>query len=194
MSAWTASRNQNLLHPDTAPVARELEAIVVRWLAPWFGMNGGHLVSGSTVANLTALWAARRRGRFGADYLEVPSMGVAGSHGAAVVPLLATLVAYGRAGVAGWIETCMDAAEELHRRICRPSGPGGLCGPATGVLCWRHRRVAADAIRDPVARRVRVPGVDRRRALAALGRRQPPVDVATVFDAVLAAAEAARSS
>jgi L-2,4-diaminobutyrate decarboxylase len=33
---WVASLNQNLLHPDTAPVARELEARVVAWLAPVF--------------------------------------------------------------------------------------------------------------------------------------------------------------
>jgi len=31
----------------------------VAWLAPFFGMNGGHMTPGSTVANLTALWSAR---------------------------------------------------------------------------------------------------------------------------------------
>lgn len=54
-----ASVNQNLLHPDAAPVGRALEERVVSWLAPVFGMTGGHLVPGSTIANLTALWAAR---------------------------------------------------------------------------------------------------------------------------------------
>lgn len=56
---WNAALNQNLLHPDTAPVARDLEARVVAWLAPYFGMDGGHMVPGSTLANLTAIWAAR---------------------------------------------------------------------------------------------------------------------------------------
>jgi L-2,4-diaminobutyrate decarboxylase len=56
---WAAAVNQNLLHPDTAPAARTLEQQVISWLAPEFGMGGGHLVPGSTVANLTALWAAR---------------------------------------------------------------------------------------------------------------------------------------
>lgn len=56
---WNASVNQNLLHPDTAPVARAIEQRVVDWLSPYFGMDGGHMVPGSTVANLTALWAAR---------------------------------------------------------------------------------------------------------------------------------------
>jgi L-2,4-diaminobutyrate decarboxylase len=56
---WAAALNQNLLHVDTAPVARDLEQRVVGWLAPAFGMDGGHLVPGSTLATLTALWAAR---------------------------------------------------------------------------------------------------------------------------------------
>ena len=59
MTLWNARLNQNLLHPATAPVARLLEERAVAWLAPFFGMDGGHMVPGSTVANLTALWAAR---------------------------------------------------------------------------------------------------------------------------------------
>ena len=58
LTLWNASLNQNLLHPDVAPMARGLEARVVEWLAPAFGMDGGHMTPGSTLANLTALWAA----------------------------------------------------------------------------------------------------------------------------------------
>jgi len=58
-TGWAAAVNQNLLHPDTGPVARQLEPLVIGWLAPAFGMGGGHLVPGSTIGNLTALWAAR---------------------------------------------------------------------------------------------------------------------------------------
>ncbi len=59
MTLWNARLNQNLLHPATAPAARMIEERTVAWLAPFFGMDGGHMVPGSTVANLTALWAAR---------------------------------------------------------------------------------------------------------------------------------------
>jgi len=59
IALWNASLNQNLLHPATAPVARQMEKRVVAWLTPFFGMNGGHMTPGSTVANLTALWSAR---------------------------------------------------------------------------------------------------------------------------------------
>ena len=58
-SLWLAATNQNLLHPDVAPKGRLLSQRVVDWLAPSFGMEGGHFVPGSTLANLTALWAAR---------------------------------------------------------------------------------------------------------------------------------------
>ncbi|NNF79503.1 MAG: aspartate aminotransferase family protein [Rhizobiales bacterium] len=57
--AFTAAMNQNLLHPDTGEIGRRMEAKVVAALAPHFGMDGGHMVPGSTLANLTALWAAR---------------------------------------------------------------------------------------------------------------------------------------
>jgi L-2,4-diaminobutyrate decarboxylase len=56
---WNARLNQNLLHPSTAPFALEAEKKVIDWLTPFFGMNGGHMCSGSTIANITALWAAR---------------------------------------------------------------------------------------------------------------------------------------
>ncbi|MGB3613313.1 MAG: pyridoxal-dependent decarboxylase, partial [Elainellaceae cyanobacterium] len=56
---WNARLNQNLLHRSTAPFATEAEQRVMDWLAPFFGMGGGHFCSGSTVSNLTALWAAR---------------------------------------------------------------------------------------------------------------------------------------
>jgi glutamate/tyrosine decarboxylase-like PLP-dependent enzyme len=56
---WNARLNQNLLHIATSPFAKQAEDIVISWLAPYFGMDGGHMCSGSTIANLTALWAAR---------------------------------------------------------------------------------------------------------------------------------------
>lgn len=56
---WNAALNQNLLHEQTSPSARPIEDRVVQWLCPYFGADGGQVVPGSTIANLTALWAAR---------------------------------------------------------------------------------------------------------------------------------------
>ena len=58
-SLWQAAANQNTLHPDVGPAARALSDLLIDWVKPFFSMTGGHLVPGATVANLTALWAAR---------------------------------------------------------------------------------------------------------------------------------------
>lgn len=56
---WNARLNQNLLHEATSPFATQAEQRVIDWLSPFFGMQGGHFCSGTSLANLTALWAAR---------------------------------------------------------------------------------------------------------------------------------------
>lgn len=267
-SMWTASRNQNLLHPDTAPLAREVEQRVINWLAPLFAMSGGHLTPGSTVANLTAIWAAREAGatevvaseqahlsirkaahllgmpfRSVADwnnpgdistsvavvtagttstgdiepldaansarwrhadaawagplrlsqrhghlldgiesfdsvsvsahkwlfqpkesamvlfanheaahasisvdgaYLEVPNVGLLGSHGATAAPLLATLLAYGRNGIADMLDQSMALAYEMYELVVASPDFVVRSAPNAGVLCWRHETVSPD--------------------------------------------------
>ncbi|HEV2068824.1 MAG TPA: pyridoxal-dependent decarboxylase [Acidimicrobiales bacterium] len=270
LSMWTASRNQNLLHPDTAPTARAMEETVVAWLAPFFGKSGGHMTPGSSIANLTALWAARESGAReivasgdahlsikkaahllglplrliedwsrpgkithsvvvvtagttsagevepldaapearwrhldaawagplrlserhshlldGIDgfdsvsisahkwlfqpkesalvlfndheaahasiaidgaYLAVPNVGVLGSHGATAAHLLATLLAFGRSGVAALIDHCMGLAEELHELVEAHDELVARSQPHTGIVCWRHRTVPPEDI------------------------------------------------
>jgi L-2,4-diaminobutyrate decarboxylase len=243
---------------------------VVAWLAPYFGMNGGHLTPGSTVANLTALWAAREcagvqevlaspsahlsvqkaahllglrfrklmvdrsgavrddalegdlsrsalvltagatstgavdplslAGRaawthvdaawagplrlspthahrlagievadsvavsahkwlfqpkesalvlfrdsvrahaavsFGGAYLAVPNVGVLGSHGAQAAPLMATLLAWGREGLAARIDHCMALAQQWADVIEGDARLVLRARPVTGVVVWR---------------------------------------------------------
>jgi glutamate/tyrosine decarboxylase-like PLP-dependent enzyme len=59
MALWNASLNQNMLHEMTSPFATQAEALVLTWLSPYFGMQGGHFCAGSPIANLTGIWAAR---------------------------------------------------------------------------------------------------------------------------------------
>lgn len=271
---WAASRNQNLLHPDTSPTGRELERVAVRWLSPWFSMDGGHMVPGSSVANLTALWVARDlrgarevvcsemahlsirkaarilgldlrlvpadeahrldpallgnlsrsalvltagtvasgaidplRGRhraawvhvdaawagplrlselyqellegvqhadsvsfsghkwlfqpkeaalilfqnsaaaheaiaFGGGYLAVPNVGVLGSHGASALPLVATLLAWGREGLAARLGHCMGLAADLANIISSDARLELFRQPTTGVVLWHPRATA----------------------------------------------------
>lgn len=318
LTLWNASLNQNLLHPDVAPAARGLEARVVDWLAPAFGMDGGHMTPGSTLANLTALWAARelkgvRRviasdaahlsvaksahilgldyqavqtdatgrldsaafpddlsstalvltagttstgaiddlalvGRaawthvdaawagplrfsrryaallngieqadsvavsahkwlfqpkesgliffrdngaaeaaisFGGAYLAVPNVGVLGSHGAVAVPLLATLMAWGRRGLEARIDRTMETAEGLWQRL--NDHPGSeLYGPqVSGVVLWRPndgRSVQAirEALPVGLASLTSVDGKDWLRHVAA----NPNADLETIWRSI----------
>lgn len=269
-SLWNARLNQNLLHPAVAPFARDAERQVVKWLAPYFGMGGGHMTPGSTIANLTALWVARELsgakrvmasdmahisiakaarilglefdsitvdknhhldakyltgdlsnailvltagttgagvvdslalcGRsawthvdaawagplvfsdhhgallsgidradsiavsahkwlfqpkesalvffrdekrchdaisFGGSYLAVPNVGILGSHGAVAVPLIATLLAWGRTGLAERIDRCMANAAILARALAGNPAWDLFALPETGVVIFR---------------------------------------------------------
>ena len=278
LALWNARLNQNLLHPATAPFAREAEERVVAWLAPFFGMAGGHMTSGSTVANLTALWAARDAAgvkrvvaseaahvsvrkasrilgltfeavpvdafqrldvralgdvsnaclvltagttavgaldplelvgkaawthvdaawagplrlsepykdslagieqadsvavsahkllfqpkesglvlfrdvarandaiSFGGGYLAVPNVGVLGSHGAVAVPLLGTLLAWGRQGLAERIERCMANAQRLAGAIEASPDFELFAPPETAVVAFRPTHGSVDAL------------------------------------------------
>lgn len=74
---------------------------------------------------------------FGGDYLTVPNVGVQGSRSASAIPLFATLLAWGKQGLAERIEKNIKDSETLagflidHPKI-------ELCQwPETGVLNWR---------------------------------------------------------
>jgi L-2,4-diaminobutyrate decarboxylase len=257
--------NQNLLHPGLSPFATLAEKKVIEWIVPAFGMTVGHMCSGSTLANLTALWRAREAGAkrviasadahisvaksahilgmpfqgvrvtpsgqldrdalpgtkdaaivltagttgrgviddlkpvdaawvhvdaawagpliftkyadrlagiehadsvaisahkwlyqpkdaaiilfsdqdaqqavsFGGAYLAVPNVGVQGSRGAAAIPLLATLLAWGRKGLAQRIEKNMADAEMLAGYLKNDPRTELKQPPETGVLNWR---------------------------------------------------------
>jgi L-2,4-diaminobutyrate decarboxylase len=317
---WNARLNQNLLHPASAPFARAAERQVVAWLAPYFGMEGGHMTPGSTLANLTALWAARditgaRRivaseaahlsigkaakilglafetvptdaaqrmdaarlpadlsdailvltagttsagaidpltlcGRAawthvdaawagplvfsrnhaarlagiehadsiavsahkwlfqpkesaliffrdekraheaissGGNYLAAPNIGVLGSHGAVAIPLLATLIAWGRAGLAKRVDRCMGAAESLADCLSSHARWRLFARPETGVLLYRPADEDCAGIfarlPDGLASITRIGNETWLRSVAA----NPNVDITAVTDAVLKA-------
>jgi glutamate/tyrosine decarboxylase-like PLP-dependent enzyme len=283
LTLWNASLNQNLLHPRTAPFARDAEERVVAWLAPFFGMAGGHMTPGSSLANLTALWAARDAAgvkrvvaseaahlsvekaarilglafetvptdaaqrldagalkslsdaclvltagtttagaidpltldhgaawthvdaawagplclspryqdrfagiaradsvvvsahkllfqpkesslvmfreperanaaiSFRGGYLTVPNIGVLSSHGAMAVPLLGTLLAWGRHGLVERIERCMAAAERLAAAIAASPQFELFAPPQTGLVVFRPKDGAVDALAERLA-------------------------------------------
>ncbi|MGF1563166.1 MAG: pyridoxal phosphate-dependent decarboxylase family protein [Geminicoccaceae bacterium] len=318
---WNASLNQNLLHPDLASVARELEARVIDWIAPAFGMTGGHMTPGSTISNLTALWAARelasvrrvvasagahlsvaksahllglaytpigQSGRplvdtdlpddlsdaalvltagatgtgaidalslagraawthvdaawsgplrfsdrhrhlldgieaaqslavsahkwlfqpkeaglvlfrdvaaahdavsFAGAYLTTANVGVLGSHGANAIPLLATLLAWGRQGLAARIDNAMELVERLHESLCQDARVIVFGPPQSGVLLWRPKQAAPEELQKRLPRGLAsVTAIDGQRWLRQVGA-NPMADI----DAIVAAIDQALS-
>ncbi len=94
-----ASVNSNVALWNAAPVASEIEAQTVRWLAELVGYPagcGGLLVSGGSMANLVALLAARRAG----VSWDVRESGLRG----------AALAVYASRETHGWLHKAVDLA------------------------------------------------------------------------------------
>ena len=87
---------------------------------------------------------AQGRIAFGGSYLAVPNVGVQGSRGAAAVPLLATLLAWGRAGLAARIEKNVADADALAEWLDADARTVLRQRPDTAVLNWRPADPDAD--------------------------------------------------
>ncbi len=74
---------------------------------------------------------------FGGDYLAVPNIGILGSRGANAIPLFATLLSWGRAGLAQRVETAMRLADELVMFLQSLPGVRIYAPNASGVILWR---------------------------------------------------------
>lgn len=88
---------------------------------------------------------------FGGSYLATPNVGVQGSRSAAAIPLMATLMALGKAGLAALIEKSMSDAEQLADLIAGDARLALRQWPEAGVLNWRPK---AGATGDVLARLV----------------------------------------
>jgi len=110
---------------------------------------------------------------FGGGYLAAPNVGLVGSHANTALPLAATLLAWGRTGIAGRIEADMTVAERLADLIV-DAPELQLCDrPVTGVVNWRP--VGHDPAHRPCsdARCLDQPRRHRRRQLVPLRSSQP---------------------
>jgi L-2,4-diaminobutyrate decarboxylase len=76
---------------------------------------------------------------FGGAYLATPNVGVLGSHGAAATVLTATLLAWGREGVAERIEHCMALAHRLCDFVANDERLALYAQAQTGIVVWRPK-------------------------------------------------------
>lgn len=71
--------------------------------------------------------------------MATPNIGVLGSHGAVAVPLLATLMAWGRKGFADRIERCMGFGDQFAEFVLDDSRLALFAPPQTGIVLWRPK-------------------------------------------------------
>lgn len=122
---------------------------------------------------------------FGGAYLTAPNVGVLGSHGAVAIPLLATLLSWGRSGLQERIDRSMRLADELWQRL-HDHPMAELYGPQmSGVVLWRPRGrtdigAALNALPVGLASLTSVDGTDWLRNVAA----NPCANVDTIWDAI----------
>lgn len=124
-----ATINQNVGGYWLSPMATEIEAQTVRWIAELLGMpagSGGVLVSGGNMANMVGVWAARARAQ-GPDVR---------AHGIRDLPPLRI---YASAETHTWVQKWTD-----------------LSGIGTDSVRWiatdERQRMRVDALRDTLAR------------------------------------------
>ena len=97
---------------------------------------------------------------FGADYLTVPNVGVQGSRSAAAIPLLATLLALGRDGLAQRIEKNMQDASSLAVFLDEHKGATLKQMPETAVLNWRPKTNEIKAVIEALGETVSSTKID----------------------------------
>ena len=74
---------------------------------------------------------------FGGGYLTSANIGVQGSRGAAAIPLLATLIAWGIEGLVERIDRTMSMATKLAEKLSEKEGIALWAMPTTGVTVFR---------------------------------------------------------
>ena len=74
---------------------------------------------------------------FGAEYMSSPNVGLQGSRGASAVSLLATIIAWGREGLAHYVDQAMSNSEKFAIEIQKNERLKLWAFPQTGVTVFR---------------------------------------------------------
>jgi L-2,4-diaminobutyrate decarboxylase len=70
-------------------------------------------------------------------YLTTNNVGILGSHGAIALPLMATLIAWGKTGLIERLERSMNLSIQLWEKLNENSEITVFNKPTTGVVLWR---------------------------------------------------------
>ena len=78
---------------------------------------------------------------FGGNYLAAPNIGIQGSRGASAIPLLATLIAWGKKGLSDRIDHGMSMATMLAAKLNKEGHFSLWSEPTTGITVFRPRKI-----------------------------------------------------
>lgn len=123
---------------------------------------------------------------FGSDYLKSPNIGVQGSRGAAAIPLLATLFAWGRTGLAERIEKSIADADQLADLLAGDQRVELKQYPECGVLNWRPLRKPVEAVSAQLVSTSSQTKIDSKIWLRQVAA-NPNADIIKIRDAISAA-------
>jgi len=136
------------------------------------------------------LEAANAAVSFGGGYLAKPNIGVQGSRSAAAIPLLATLLAWGREGLAQRLDRLMEVADSLADAIESSDRLELWNRPQSAVKVFRPMNRQSDAFVQAapagMLSKCVLDGETWARSVAA----NPSVDLDLVIESVLAASRA----
>jgi L-2,4-diaminobutyrate decarboxylase len=89
---------------------------------------------------------ARHKVSYGGSYLTTPNVGVQGSRGAAAIPFMATLMLWGRTGLAARIEKNMSDALKLAEFLHLHQAIELKQMPETAVVNWRPKNKSIEQV------------------------------------------------
>jgi glutamate/tyrosine decarboxylase-like PLP-dependent enzyme len=83
---------------------------------------------------------------FGGSYLANPNVGVQGSRGAAAIPLLATILAWGRVGIVERIEHTLSLADKLATMLESDNNMTLWAKPETAITVFRPKSLSVEEL------------------------------------------------
>ena len=123
---------------------------------------------------------------YGGDYLTTPNVGVQGSRGAAAIPLLATMLAWGQTGLAERIEKGMADANKLADLLASDERIVLKQYPECGVVNWRPCLKSVEAVAALLGITSSQTKIDSQPWLRQVAA-NPSADIIKIWDAISAA-------
>lgn len=121
---------------------------------------------------------------FGGGYLAQPNIGLQGSRGAAAIPLLATLLAWGREGLVQRIEHTISLAEKFAALIEGDKNLTLWAKPETAITVFRPQHLSVETFMERMPRGMLSTGMIRQERWVRSVAANPLADVDEIYECI----------